>query len=90
MIPFVISSALYNLFIELIIKDLSPTYTAISESISSIFIFILINLSCNSLNIIGYIFILIASLIFNEIIILNFFSLDKYTKNSISLRAGEF
>ena len=43
LIPFIISSALYNLFIELIIKDLSPTYTAISESISSIFIFIYIN-----------------------------------------------
>ena len=89
LIPFIISSAFYNLFIELIIKDLSPTHTAISESISSIFIFIFIHFSFNILNIIGYIFILIASLIFNEIIILNFFSLDKYTKNSISLRGDE-
>ena len=89
MIPFIISSAFYNLFIELIIKDLSPTYTAISESISSILIFIFLKFSFNILNITGYIFILIAALIFNEVIILNFFNLDKYTKNSISIRGKD-
>ena len=89
LIPFIISSAFYNLFIELIIKDLSPTYTAISESISSILIFIFLKFSFNILNITGYIFILIAALIFNEVIILNFFNLDKYTKNSISIRGKD-
>ena len=56
LIPFIISSAFYNLFIELIIKDLSPTYTAISESISSILIFIFLKFSFNILNIIGHIY----------------------------------
>ncbi len=89
LIPFIISSAFYNLFIELIIKELSPTHTAISESISSIFIFIFLNFSFNLFNITGYIFILIASLIFNEFIILNFFNLDKYTRHTISIRGNE-
>jgi hypothetical protein len=87
LILFIISSAFYNLFIELILHDLTPTHIAISESISSILVFLVYNFSTKALNIIGYSLILFASLIYNENIILICFHLDVNTKDSISLRS---
>ena len=87
LILFIISSAFYNLFIELILHDLTPTHISISESISSILVFLVHIFSATALNIIGYSLILFASLIYNENIILICFHLDVNTKDSISLRS---
>ena len=88
-------SALLQIFSFLVVYYFSPILLAITDIISPMLSWILISIqegetSSNIIfNTIGYFLELIAAFIYNEIIICNFFQLNKYTKKYIVQRQNE-
>ena len=84
-----------QVLIYLVIYYFSPEVFAISDIISPILSFIKeciteppppIQITFNS---IGYVIVLLGAFIYNEILVLNFYGLNKYTWKAIDLRADE-
>lgn len=81
----------YNCFRILINRDFSPTHRVISDSFYSFVLhtFQMLSIKFTFLHIgyfFGYLFVVIGSLIYNEIIILTCCGIDKDTRKKISMR----
>ena len=93
-ITFVMASILQTMS-NLVIYYFSPTLLVVTDSISPMLFWMILNLPNENkkiniiFNLLGYLISLFASLIYNEIIILNFFGLNKYTKKYINERQKE-
>ena len=88
-------NAVLQILIYLVCYYFSPEVFAISDIISPILSFIKeciteppppIQITFNS---IGYVIVLLGAFIYNEILVLNFYGLNKYTWKAIDLRADE-
>lgn len=92
-------STFVNVFLMLIKKYLTPTHRSIADSFNAFFVWASTFTydqgwgnkwdSMNFLDIFGYLLIIIGCLIYNEIIIIHFFNLDRDTKSEIIERALE-
>ena len=81
----------YSCFRLLINRDYSPTHRINADTFASLCFFIIsiCNLRWNSINLvllIGFLIINLGNCVYHEIIIINFYGLNKDTKNQIHLR----
>jgi len=90
-----ISASFHQIFSNLVIYYFSPILLMVTDSISPMLFWICLTLPDEAeeekiinivFNALGYLISLIASLIYNEIIILNFLGFNKYTKKYILKR----
>ena len=86
---------IYHIYIFLVIYYFSPIFACISDIVNPLFNMIFGSIMKNKyksyliLEILGYILILIAAFIYNEIIILNFCGFNEYTSICIKERGKE-
>lgn len=88
---FLFSSCGYNLFIVLTNYYFYPSHINVSDTLSLLGFWLLLEENDNGwyhiLKVVGFIFIFIGGLIYNEIIIVYFFGLGEYTRKEIRERA---
>lgn len=91
---YVLTSTGYNVFFHLVNKHFGPTHHVISDAFSSMVVMMITIITSKTgiiwwLQILGHIFIVCGTLIYNEIIIIHAYGLDRNTTDEIIKRASD-
>ena len=91
---YVLTSTGYNVFFHLVNKHFGPTHHVISDAFSSMVVMMITIISSKTgiiwwLQILGHIFIVCGTLIYNEIVIIHAYGMDRNTTDEIIKRASD-